>query len=100
MPKTESPGCNNPNVTKIRCQVFGKAIKNEYLALGTFATAFGGAWLATRGGSKTAQAKPQNVEQAKESVPIAASSSEEEQFILNFIKEAEKEGAGASSGGH
>ncbi|PPQ66000.1 hypothetical protein CVT26_010660 [Gymnopilus dilepis] len=100
------------NVTKIRCppsptanssfvpimsyQIFGKAVKNEYLALGTFGLTFGSAWLATRGGNKaTAQAKPQTVEQAKESVPINAGSS-----ILNFIKEAEKEGAGASSGGH
>ncbi|KDR76467.1 hypothetical protein GALMADRAFT_246833 [Galerina marginata CBS 339.88] len=77
--------------------IFGRAIKNEYLALATFGTTFGGAWLATRGG-KTAQAKPTTVNQAKESVPINASSSEEEQFILNFIKEAEKEGSSAPSG--
>ncbi|KDR76463.1 hypothetical protein GALMADRAFT_67101, partial [Galerina marginata CBS 339.88] len=53
--------------------ILGRAIKNEYLALATFGTTFGGAWLATRGG-KTAQAKPTTVNQAKESVPINASS--------------------------
>ncbi|KAF8970370.1 hypothetical protein BDZ97DRAFT_1791040 [Flammula alnicola] len=76
-------------------QIFGRAIKNEYLALTVFGTTFGAAYLATRGGSK-AQAKPTTVQQAKESVPVNASSSEEEQFILNFIKEAEKEGASAA----
>ena len=55
--------------------VFGRAIKNEHLALGTFATAFGGAYFATRGGSKTAAAKPKTVQEAKESVPISATSS-------------------------
>ncbi|KAH9477421.1 ATP synthase subunit K, mitochondrial [Psilocybe cubensis] len=77
--------------------ILGRSIKNEYLALGTFGITFGSAYLATRGGSKTAQAKPVTVEQAKQTVPINAGSSEEEQFILNFIKEAEKEGAGSAS---
>ncbi|KIM36657.1 hypothetical protein M413DRAFT_56025, partial [Hebeloma cylindrosporum] len=54
--------------------IFGRAIKNEYLALGTFATAFSGAYLATRGGSNTAAAKPKTVQEAKESVPISATS--------------------------
>ncbi|KAF4616709.1 hypothetical protein D9613_008802 [Agrocybe pediades] len=76
-------------------QLFGRAIKNEYLALGTFATTGGIAYLATRGGNSAAQAKPATVEQAKQSVPVNAASSEEEQFILNFIKEAEKESAAA-----
>jgi len=55
--------------------IYGRAIKNEYLALGTFATAFGGAYFTTRGGSKTAVAKPKIVQEAKESVPISATSS-------------------------
>jgi len=33
--------------------------------------------------------------EAKASVPVMADSTEEEQFILNFIKEAEKEDASA-----
>ncbi|KAF9523519.1 hypothetical protein CPB83DRAFT_862655 [Crepidotus variabilis] len=80
-------------------QLFGRAIKNEYIVLTVFGTTFGGAYLATRGGNNTAaQAKPVNVQQAKESVPINAGSSEEEQFIQNFIREAEKSDAGATAG--
>ncbi|KAJ2917931.1 hypothetical protein MD484_g2516, partial [Candolleomyces efflorescens] len=75
-------------------QVFGRAIKNEYLALGTFATAFTGAFLATRGGEK--KAPPADVKQAKAQVPVNAGSKDEEDFIRKFIAEAEKEGAGAS----
>ncbi|KAF9057073.1 hypothetical protein BJ165DRAFT_1520481 [Panaeolus papilionaceus] len=77
-------------------QIFGRAIKNEYLSLAVLSTAFGGAYLATRGGDK-AQAKPTNVQQAKESVKVEAGSSEEERFIQNFIAEAEKESAGAAA---
>lgn len=55
--------------------VFGRAIKNEYLSLGVLATAFGSAYLATRGGKTSAPAKPQTVQQAKESIPVHASSS-------------------------
>ncbi|KAF8804486.1 hypothetical protein BYT27DRAFT_7340107 [Phlegmacium glaucopus] len=78
-------------------QILGRAVKNEYLAIGIFSTVFGGAWLSTRGGAKAAP-KPTTVQQAKESVPVKADSTEEEQFILNFIREAEKEDAGASAG--
>ncbi|KJA26887.1 hypothetical protein HYPSUDRAFT_36056 [Hypholoma sublateritium FD-334 SS-4] len=76
-------------------QILGRTIKNEHLALGVFGTTFGGAYLATRGGSKT-QTKPTTVQQAKETVPVNAGSSEEEKFILDFIREAEKEGSTAS----
>jgi len=55
--------------------VFGRAIKNQYLALGTFATTFGSAYLATPGGSKTAAVKPKTVQEAKEGVPISATPS-------------------------
>ncbi|KAF8190186.1 hypothetical protein BJ912DRAFT_965943 [Pholiota molesta] len=65
-------------------QIFGRTVKNEYLALGVFGTTFSAAYLATRGGSK-AQTKPTTVEQAKESVPVNAASS-----IQEFIREAEK----------
>ncbi|KAF5334747.1 hypothetical protein D9611_012969 [Ephemerocybe angulata] len=70
-------------------QILGRAIKNEYLALGTFATAFGGAFLATRGGNK--KAAPATPEQAKAAVPINAGSKDEEEFVRNFIAAAEKE---------
>ncbi|KAJ7627679.1 hypothetical protein DFH06DRAFT_1227859 [Mycena polygramma] len=43
-----------------------------------------------RSGKKAA---PKNVEEAKQSVPINAGSSEEELFIRKFIADAEKEGA-------
>ncbi|KAG2143517.1 uncharacterized protein EDB93DRAFT_1155346 [Suillus bovinus] len=72
--------------------IFGRAIKTEYLTLGTlFAT--GGAVYASLGGKKdsTSSGKPL-AERVKEAVPINAGSSEEEQFIKNFIAEAEKEG--------
>ena len=55
--------------------IFGRAIKKEYLALGTFTTAFSGAYFTTRGGSNTAPVKPKTVQEAKESVPISATSS-------------------------
>lgn len=57
----------------IHSQILGRAIKNEYLVLGIYSTVFGGAWLATRGGSK-ALAKPTTVQQAKASVPVLADS--------------------------
>ncbi|EAU82935.2 hypothetical protein CC1G_12365 [Coprinopsis cinerea okayama7 len=100
-------------------QILGRAIKNEYLALGTFASAFGLAFLSTRGGDK--QAPPTTVQQAKAEVPINAGSKyvyfnpypyppqalgmrrnygdgglTTDCSIKKFLAEAEKEGAGAS----
>ncbi|KAG6824714.1 hypothetical protein H0H92_006074 [Tricholoma furcatifolium] len=69
--------------------IFGRAIKNEYLALGVFGTTFGGAWLATRGGPKENSAG-QSLQKVRESIPINAGSS-----IQKFIAEAEKEDAQA-----
>jgi len=59
---------SNPNVAKY----LGPRYKNEHLA---FATAFGSAYLATRGGSKSLPVKLTTVQQAKESIPVNASSS-------------------------
>ncbi|KAG1854764.1 hypothetical protein C8R48DRAFT_609641, partial [Suillus tomentosus] len=75
--------------------IFGRAIKTEYLTLGTlFAT--GGAVYASLGGKKdSASSGKPLAERVKEAVPINAGSSEEEQLmnsIKNFIAEAEKEG--------
>ncbi|OSD08164.1 hypothetical protein PYCCODRAFT_1463393 [Trametes coccinea BRFM310] len=64
--------------------ILGRAIKNEYLALGTIFGAVGLTMLAT-GGKKEAPA-PKTLEQAKETVKVNASSN-----IKNFIAEAEKE---------
>ncbi|KAF9003220.1 hypothetical protein BDQ17DRAFT_1355755 [Cyathus striatus] len=78
-------------------QILGRAIKNEHIALGVLTTTFGAAWLSTRGGKteNKAVARGSTVQQAKESVPINAGSSEEEAFIKNFIAEAEKGDAAA-----
>ena len=65
--------------------IFGRAIKNEYLSIGVLSTAFGTAWLATRGGSE-AEKKPATVQQAKESVKINAGSSYVF-FLLSFGRE-------------
>ncbi|KAG1778153.1 hypothetical protein EV702DRAFT_968528, partial [Suillus placidus] len=78
--------------------IFGRAIKTEYLTLGTlFAT--GGAVYASLGGKKdSASSGKPLAERVKEAVPINAGSSEEEQLmnsIKNFIAEAEKEGGAA-----
>ncbi|GLB39291.1 putative protein of unknown function (DUF2611) [Lyophyllum shimeji] len=74
--------------------IMGRAVKNEHLALGILTTVFGGAALAMRSKKKeTPPANGQSIQQLKESVPINAGSSEEEQFIKNFIAEAEKEEA-------
>ncbi|KAG5653574.1 hypothetical protein H0H81_012263 [Sphagnurus paluster] len=55
--------------------IFGRAIKNEHLALGIFTTVFGGAALAMRGDKKEkAPLAGQSLQQVKESVPINAGS--------------------------
>ncbi|KAJ2936819.1 hypothetical protein H1R20_g276, partial [Candolleomyces eurysporus] len=74
-------------------QVFGRAIKNEYLALGTFATAFTGAFLATRGGEK--KAPPADVKQAKAEVPINAGSNPLGKELI--AASASSPGAGSSA---
>ncbi|EEB95640.1 hypothetical protein MPER_05355 [Moniliophthora perniciosa FA553] len=82
-------------------QILGRTIKNEYLALSVMGSAIGGALLATRGGKKepvSSGSSKSVIEKVKESVPIAAGSSEEEQLIAsikNFIAEAEKEASGS-----
>ncbi|RDX54645.1 hypothetical protein K466DRAFT_501894, partial [Polyporus arcularius HHB13444] len=69
--------------------ILGRAIKNEYLALGTIFGTAGLTALAMGGGKKEA-AKP-TLQQVKEAVPITASSREEEDFIKKFIADAEKD---------
>ncbi|KAI0711143.1 hypothetical protein C8T65DRAFT_647650 [Cerioporus squamosus] len=72
--------------------ILGRAIKNEYLALGTIFGTAGLTMLAMGGGKKEA-AKP-TLQQVKEAVPISASSREEEDLmdsIKKFIADAEKD---------
>ncbi|KAI0790332.1 hypothetical protein C8Q75DRAFT_806267 [Abortiporus biennis] len=73
--------------------IFGRAIKNEYLAIGTLLGTAGLAVASLSGGKKDAAAPSgkATLEQVKESVKINASSSEEEEFIKKFIADAEKE---------
>ncbi|KAF5388705.1 hypothetical protein D9757_004822 [Collybiopsis confluens] len=84
-------------------QILGRTIKNEYIALSILGSLFGGAYLATRGGSSAKEihkaATPSVIEKVKEAIPINAGSSEEEQLmdsIRKYIAEAEKE-AGSSA---
>ncbi|KAK7434048.1 hypothetical protein VKT23_020374 [Stygiomarasmius scandens] len=75
-------------------QILGRAVKNEHIVLGVLGSVFGGVFLATRGGKKEEVGSPASmIEKAKQSIPINASSKEEEQFIRKYIAEAEKEGA-------
>ncbi|KAI0056591.1 hypothetical protein BV25DRAFT_1813743, partial [Artomyces pyxidatus] len=71
--------------------ILGRAIKTEYLALGTLLSTVGLSYVAASGGSKDASAGKQTIQQVKESVKIDSGSKEEDDFIKNFIKEAEKE---------
>ncbi|KAL5521736.1 hypothetical protein ACEPAF_2484 [Sanghuangporus sanghuang] len=77
--------------------IFGRAIKTEYLSLGTILTTAAIAYAAT--GSSKKQHVPSGgsseeaLKKVKDTVPINASSSEEEQLldsIKNFIAEEEK----------
>jgi len=72
--------------------ILGRAIKNEYLALGTIFSAVGIGMLAS-GGKKEAPppSGKSTLEKVKETVKFNASSSEEEEFIKKYVEEAEKE---------
>ncbi|KAG8811638.1 hypothetical protein FRC18_003369 [Serendipita sp. 400] len=66
--------------------IMGRRVASEYLTLGTLATLGGVIALSRAGGSKS---KPQA---AKENLSLSGST-EEDDFIKNFVAEAEKEGA-------
>ncbi|RYP13134.1 hypothetical protein DL767_010893 [Monosporascus sp. MG133] len=61
--------------------VFGRQVGSHYLAIGVLSTLFAGSYMALSGGKKPATQAP----------PINASSSDEADFIQNFLKEADKE---------
>ncbi|KAL1407277.1 hypothetical protein Q8F55_006698 [Vanrija albida] len=71
--------------------IAGKAIKNEYLALGTILTTIGIA-VAASGGEKKAATAPAPI--AKDT-SINTGSKEEDDFIRAFVAAAEKDDAGA-----
>ncbi|KAF2836112.1 hypothetical protein M501DRAFT_997351 [Patellaria atrata CBS 101060] len=63
-------------------EIFGRKVGSHVLSMATLGTTFAGSWLALRGdGKKTAQQTP----------PINASSKDEENFIQDFLKQAEAE---------
>ncbi|OCH87775.1 hypothetical protein OBBRIDRAFT_805825 [Obba rivulosa] len=76
--------------------ILGRAVKSEYLAIGTILGTVGLSMLATGGSKKEAKPAPSTpLKQVVESaVPINASSKEEEELmnsIKKFIADAEKE---------
>ncbi|CAD6564445.1 MAG: hypothetical protein TREMPRED_004989 [Tremellales sp. Tagirdzhanova-0007] len=72
--------------------IAGMVVKNEYLALGTICTAIGGYLATSGGGDKNATTKgPVPV---TEDHSITADSKDEEDFIRQFVAEAEKEDKG------
>ncbi|KIM55713.1 hypothetical protein SCLCIDRAFT_133958, partial [Scleroderma citrinum Foug A] len=76
--------------------IFGRAIKTEYLTLGTLFATAATAYSAMGGKKDTTAASKPIAERVSEAVPINAASKEEEEFIKNFIAEAEKESGGSS----
>ncbi|KAJ5895352.1 hypothetical protein N7495_007043 [Penicillium taxi] len=69
-------------------QIAGKKVGSHVLSIATLSTIFVGAWAATGSSKPKTAAGP----------PIAASSSEEGDFIQNFLKEADGGDKKAASG--
>ncbi|BEJ14384.1 hypothetical protein CspHIS471_0401510 [Cutaneotrichosporon sp. HIS471] len=71
--------------------IAGKAIKNEYLAIGTILSTIGIVVAASGGDKKAAtDAAPPPV---KQDSSINTGNSDEDEFIRAFVAEAEKEGS-------
>ncbi|KLO16124.1 hypothetical protein SCHPADRAFT_230347 [Schizopora paradoxa] len=78
-------------------QIFGRAVKNEYLSLATIIGAASIAF-ASMGGKKevppaAGATLKETIQKAKEAIPLGAGSSEEEQLmdsIKKFVEEEEK----------
>ncbi|KAI0292883.1 hypothetical protein BC826DRAFT_911074, partial [Russula brevipes] len=69
--------------------ILGRAIKTEYLALGTLLSTVGLSYAAASGGSKEAHSGPKkSLQEVRDSVKFESSSRAES--IKNFIAEAEK----------
>jgi len=81
-----NPTSQLPNIILIEknSAILGRTVKNEYLALGVFGITFGSAYLVMGGGgnkSSASSARPTTVVQAKESVPVNASSA----WVCEFL---------------
>ncbi|EAW13389.1 ATP19 family protein [Aspergillus clavatus NRRL 1] len=63
-------------------QIAGKQVGSHVLAMGVMGTLFGGIFLSTRGGGQKKQGT---------TPPIQASSSDEEKFIQDFLKQVNGE---------
>ncbi|KAG8631683.1 hypothetical protein KVT40_000823 [Elsinoe batatas] len=63
----------------VKYQLLGRQVGSHHLAIAVLSTMFGGVYLGTRGGGKKTTQAP----------PIQASSKDEENFIQEFLKEAE-----------
>ncbi|KAI5922564.1 hypothetical protein F4810DRAFT_673038 [Camillea tinctor] len=61
--------------------IFGRQVGSHHLAMGVLAALIGGSYAGLSGGSKKPTQTP----------PINASSSEEADFIQNFLKQADEE---------
>ncbi|KAK4629296.1 hypothetical protein CLAFUW4_08455 [Fulvia fulva] len=62
-------------------QIAGQKVGSHWLSIATLSTMFIGGWAMSGGSKKPAQQAP----------PINASSKDEENFIQQFLKEAEKD---------
>ncbi|WVN87597.1 uncharacterized protein L203_102780 [Cryptococcus depauperatus CBS 7841] len=67
--------------------IAGRVIKNEYIVLGTIASTIGIVVAASGGSDKSASSKPVPVSEDK---TISGQTPEEEDFIRQFVAEAEK----------
>ncbi|ODN73724.1 hypothetical protein L202_07265 [Cryptococcus amylolentus CBS 6039] len=71
-------------------QIAGRAIKNEYLALGTIISTIGIA-VASTGGDKAAAPASSAPVAVSDDKTITGETPEEEDFIRQFVSEAEKQ---------
>ncbi|EJT99214.1 hypothetical protein DACRYDRAFT_117981 [Dacryopinax primogenitus] len=70
--------------------ILGRPIASEYLAIGTFLLTGVGAWAATRKSAVPPAAAGAKIIKPAE-VTVQGASKEEEEFIRQFVAEAEKE---------
>ncbi|KAF2153287.1 hypothetical protein K461DRAFT_293559 [Myriangium duriaei CBS 260.36] len=64
----------------VKYDLLGRKIGSHQLAMAVLGSIFGGVYIGTRGGSS---------KQAQQTPPIQASSKDEENFIQEFLKEAD-----------
>ncbi|PNS21719.1 hypothetical protein CAC42_1573 [Sphaceloma murrayae] len=67
----------------VKYDILGRKVGSHHLAMAVLSTIFGATYVATRGGGQKATQAP----------PIQAKSKDEENFIQEFLKEADKKEA-------